>query len=448
MAVISGLGGLPGRKTVIFFAEALALPSNVQTQFESVVATANRFNVSVYSLDAAGLRVHSGQSETARRVNATGSTALHRDPDKPEGKLLDALELNEDNLRRDPAVSLRLLADRTGGFLINNTNDLAPGFRQIDDDRRFHYLLTYTPANADFHGEWRRIAVKVPGRNVTVRARSGYLAVRSPGLLPLLTYEGPAIAALERTPLPAQVPVRANAFVFPQPGTADARLAVLIATDGSPLAERSANQTDFTILARLKNMAGEVVRKGSERYRLPSDLRGQVLFFRQPTLPSGSYTLEYVVHDALGQRAGAGTAPVIVPDKRPAHPQVSSLLIVQRTEQVPAAERDVINPLYYGDMLLYPSLGEPISKRQSPALTFAFNMIPVSAITSAVLTLSQGDRTLGQTALPLGRPDAQGRIWHVSQIPIGNLTPGEYELAVTVVGGNAETRRTKFQIVE
>src|SRR6266550_7541605 len=75
-------------------------------------------------------------------------------------------------------------------------------FRQIDDDRRFHYLLTYTPANTDFDGQWRRISVKVPGRNVTVRARSGYLAVRSAGVLPLLTYEGPALAALEHAPLP------------------------------------------------------------------------------------------------------------------------------------------------------------------------------------------------------------------------------------------------------
>ncbi len=449
MAVISGLGELPGRKTVIFFAEALAIPSNVQTQFDSVVATANRFNVSVYSLDAAGLRVHSGQSETGRRVNATGAEALHRDPDKPAGKLLDALELNEDNLRRDPAVSLRLLADRTGGFLINNTNDLVAGFREIDDDRRFHYLLTYMPTNADFHGEWRRISVKVPGRKVTVRARSGYLAVRSPGLLPLLTHEGPAIAALERTPLPTQVPVRANAFVFPQPGAGDARLAVVVATDGGALAEQSASQTDFTILARLKDATGEIVRKGSQRYRLPSNLRGQVLFFRQPTLPSGSYTFEYVVHDALAQRAGAGTAPVSVPAKRTGHPQVSSLMIVQRTEQVPAAERDVTNPLYYGDVLLYPSLGEPISKRQSATLTLAFNVIPGSVPASALLTLSQDNRALGETALPLGTPDAEGRIWHVSQVPIGNLTAGEYEFAVIVAAnGNRETRRVKFQIIE
>jgi hypothetical protein len=92
--------------------------------------------------------VHSGQSETARRVNSIGAEALSRDPKEPGGKLTESLELNEDVLRRDPAVSLRLLADRTGGFLINNTNDLAGAFRRIDEDRRFHYLLSYLAVRA------------------------------------------------------------------------------------------------------------------------------------------------------------------------------------------------------------------------------------------------------------------------------------------------------------
>jgi VWFA-related protein len=453
MAVISGLGELPGRKTVIFFAEALAIPTNVLSQFQSVVATANRLNVSVYSVDAAGLRVQSGQSESARRVNSTGAEALQRDPDKAQGKLMDVLELNEDNLRRDPAVSLRLLADRTGGFLINDTNDLTPGLRRIDEDRRFHYLLTYTPANTDFRGEWRGITVKVPGRNVMVRARTGYLAVRAPGTLPLLIHEGPALAALERAPMPSHVPVRAGAFVFPQVGAADARLAVLVATDGGALAADKASataQTDFTILARLKDAAGDVVRKGSQRYRLSAaTLQGEVLFFRQPTLPPGAYTLEYVVHDALGQRAGAGTAPMTVQDNLAGQPQVSSLMIVRRTERVPAAERDATNPLYYGDLLLYPNLGEPISKRQTPVLTFAFNVIGGSAPARALLTLSQGERVLGETALPLGAADAAGRIWHVSQVPLASVAPGEYTLAVTVTAGDrSEARRTTFRITD
>lgn len=456
LAVITGLGQLPGRKSVIFFAEALAIPPNVQPQFESVVATANRFNVTLYSIDAAGLRVHSGQSETARRVNAIAAEGMNRDPDGP-GKFTETLELNEDVLRRDPAVSLRLLANRTGGFLIDSTNDLAGAFRRIDEDRRFHYLLTYTPKNADFHGEWRRIAVTVPGRSVTVQARSGYLAVRTPGALPLLHYEGPALAALDRTPLPAQLPVRAGAFVFPEAGRGESRVAVLVATDGGALAgnadqAKGTARTDFTILARLKDKTGEVVRKGSQPYRLAApaaNLRGDVLFFRQPTVPPGTYTLEYVIHDAMTSRASAGTMPVVVPDPVKDQPRVSSLVIVRRTERVPAGERDATNPLYHGDLLLYPNLGEPVSKRERPALSFAFSVIPGAAPARASLTLSQGERPVGEVPLTLGTPGADGRIQHVSQLPLASLPAGDYTLSVTVTApGFSETRRVSFQIVE
>ncbi len=461
LAVIAGLGELPGRKSVIFFAEALAIPPNVLSQFESVVATANRLNVAVYSVDAAGLRVHSGQSETARRVNSTGAQALDRDPDKPGGKLTEALELNEDVLRRDPAVSLRLLAGRTGGFLIDNTNDLAGGFRRIDEDRRFHYLLTYTPANSDFRGEWRRIAVKVPGREVTVRARSGYVAVRAPGALPLLSHEGPALAALERSPLPADVPVRAAAFVFPQP-KGPARVAVLVATRGSALTfdTQRANQTyrtDFTVLARIRDATGEVVRKASQPYRLAGPAaqvevarRGDVLFFRQPELGAGSYTLEYVIHDALAKRAGAGSMPLVVQDPRKAL-QVSSLVIVQRAERVPPSERGEGNPLYYGDLLLYPNLGEPVSKSAAKTVSFYFTVVSATGGPSAtaMLELVQGGNVIGKVPLQLAAPAADGRIQHVSQLPLASLQPGDYQLRITVTQATAvETRTAGFHVVE
>ncbi len=461
LAVITGLGELPGRKSVIFFAEALAIPPNVQSQFESVVATANRLNVAVYSVDAAGLRVHSGQSETARRVNSIGSMAMTRDPDRPEGKLTETLELNEDTLRRDPAVSLRLLADRTGGFLIDNTNDLARGFRQIEEDRRFHYLLTYTPAKSDFRGEWRRIAVKIARRNVTVRSRSGYLAVRAPGALPLLSYEGPALAALERSPLPADLPVRAAALVFPQP-KARARVAVLVATAAGSLTfdTQRANQTyrtDFTVLARIRDATGEVVRKASQPYRLAGPAaqvevakRGDVLFFRQPELEAGSYTLEYVIHDALAKRAGAGSMPLVVQDPRKAL-QVSSLVIVQRAERVPPNERGEGNPLYYGDLLLYPNLGEPVSKRAAKTVSFYFTVLPTTGgpPATAMLELVQGGNVIGKVSLQLAAPAADGRIQHVSQLPLASLRPGDYELRITVTQAAAvETRPAAFRVVE
>jgi hypothetical protein len=417
--------------------------------------TANRANVSVYTIDTAGLRVHSEEAETGRAVRGLGAASMTIAPDGSSGNSLGLMEVNEDTLRRSPRVSLTMLSEQTGGFLVESTNDLGKAAERIQRDRSSYYLLTYVPKNTNFDGKWRNLTVKVPGRKPTVRARSGYVAVRSPGALPLRSYEGPALAALERAPLPAELPVRGGAFVFPQPDGADPRMVVLVATDGSGLALGADNRkapahTDFTILARLKDAAGEVVRKASQRYALvEANARGGVLFFRQPTLSPGSYTLEYVVHDALGQRAGAASLSVVVPEPRLGWPQVSSVLIVQRAERVPANQRDAGNPLYHGDVLLYPNLGEPISRRLTSTLSFAFNVIPGGAPTQASVRLSQGDRALGQTALSLAAPDSQGRIWHVSQLPVGNLEPGVYELAVIVTANDStQTRRTRFEIVE
>src|SRR6185312_8831998 len=152
LAITATLGKLPGRKTVVFFAEGVAIPPAVLPHFRNVVATANRGNVSVYTVDAAGLRVHSTDAETGREVTAMGVAGITLTPTGENLSSLRMMERNEDVLRKDPRTSLTLLAQDTGGFLVDNTNDLAKAFRQIDADRRSYYLLTYSPRNANFDG--------------------------------------------------------------------------------------------------------------------------------------------------------------------------------------------------------------------------------------------------------------------------------------------------------
>jgi VWFA-related protein len=460
LALIDSLSMLPGRKTVVFFAEGLAIPPAVQARFESVVATANRANVSVYTVDSAGLRVHSDQAAMASNVNALGNAALDRDPEKG-GKLIESLEFNEDNLRKDPSVSLKMLADRTGGFLINNTNNLARGFQLIDADRRFHYLLTYAPKNSNFNGEWRRIAVKVSRPDVQVRSRTGYLAVRAPGALPLLAHEGPALADLERSPLPADLPVRAGVFAMPDakhPG----RVALLVAADAAsmtfqPDAAAQTWRTDFTLLARIKDAKGEVVRKASQPYRLSgpaakleASKRGDILFFRQPDLPPGSYTLESVVHDTLNQKAGTATAPFVVPEAKPGTLIASSLLIVRRSEKLPAGERGADNPLYFGDLLLYPNLGEPLKKSADKTLAFFMTIDPApGSAPTATLEILQKGQALAQLPMQLSTPDTTGRISHAGQLPLASFPAGQYVMRVTVSqGAQKEVRDAAFTVVE
>jgi VWFA-related protein len=78
LAVISPMQKLPGRKTIIFFSEGLKLPPNVQQKFPAVINAANRANVSIYSIDAAGLRIESGTAEAAREINSIAAARLEQ----------------------------------------------------------------------------------------------------------------------------------------------------------------------------------------------------------------------------------------------------------------------------------------------------------------------------------------------------------------------------------
>jgi VWFA-related protein len=72
---------------------------------------------------------------------------------------------------------LRDLAEATGGDLIEvgGTKDVGATFLRLLNEYRQRYLLSYTPTGVARNG-WHRIDVRVKQRNVTVRARPGYLA--------------------------------------------------------------------------------------------------------------------------------------------------------------------------------------------------------------------------------------------------------------------------------
>jgi VWFA-related protein len=76
MAIINSLRSRSGRKAIIFFSEGLAIPPAVQAHFRSVINTANRANVSIYAIDAAGLRVESPNAETAREITSWNATKI------------------------------------------------------------------------------------------------------------------------------------------------------------------------------------------------------------------------------------------------------------------------------------------------------------------------------------------------------------------------------------
>ena len=447
LSVVASLQDVPGRKTIVFFSEGLAAPPAALQAFRSVIDTANRANVTIYAVDASGLRAESVVSETRREMTAAGTDRIVQIETGSlpiGGSMLRVMERNEDMLRQDPHTSLGDLARDTGGVLVRDTNDLRSAFRRIEEDMRFHYVLTYAPQDQAFDGRFREIDVRVKRAGARVFARRGYFAVRSLGPMPILGYESTALAALDRAPVPNAFPIRAGGLSFPEalrPGLTP----MLVALDTDVLqfdvdTTEQAYAAEAVIVVRVRDTRGRVVYKTSQQYLLSGRLheldaakRGEILFYRQPELLPGAYSVEALAHDAKARRSSARISTVTVPSPESSHARVSSVVVVRRAERLAPGDRDETNPLHVGDLLLYPDVGVATRSRADKELAFFFTAYGERGRDTAgrIELLSRG-RVVSSAPLVLDAFDERGSQPHLQRMPIDTLPQGLYELRVTV----------------
>jgi VWFA-related protein len=463
-AVVNGLQRVPGRKTVVFFSEGMAIPDRVLPQFQAVIAEANRANVAIYTMDAAGLRTESPTAATAEAINAQAA-ARYRNLGKEDegGALMKDAERNEDLLRLNPQSGLGMLAEQTGGFLVRDTNDARGSFRQIAQDMRFHYVLGYTPSNDNYDGRFRNVKVKVRRGGTVVHYRRGYFAVRTRTSNPVLAYEAPAIAVLDRTgPRPEAFPFKGLALSFPQAGPTT-KVPVLVRIPGRSLkyapapAQRNVMAADLTVVVRVRNEYQQEVSRVSQHFQLSSPAAkleaaraGDILFYRETDLPPGQYMLDAVAYDAGATVASVKSWPLEVPGPGPSGAFLSSLVVIDHVEQVPAADRDPNNPLYFGEMLVYPSLGDPLRKSAAKAMGFYFTARGPATARKALLEVVHDGQVTASHPLTLPAPNATGLIQHAGTLPLPAFTPGTYELRLTLLAGieRLATRVAPFTVVE
>ena len=198
LALISGMGSLPGRKAIIFFSEGVAIPVVIASNFRAVISNANRANVSIYAVDAAGLRATSSDAEAGKALSTLGQqraaqAGAQRDA---SGSMMRDSELNEELIRHNPDSGLGKLADETGGMLISGTNNPGARLRQVNEDLHSYYVLTYSPKNQNYDGRFRQISVKVNRSGTDVQARKGYYALATTYDSPVLSFEASALAVL------------------------------------------------------------------------------------------------------------------------------------------------------------------------------------------------------------------------------------------------------------
>jgi VWFA-related protein len=464
LAVVKGLSRVPGRKTVVFFSEGMAIPERVQSQFLSVIHEANRGNVAIYTMDAGGLRTQSPTEETRREMMAYNEQrfrALGREG--AGGIMMKDAERNEDLLRLNPQAGLGQLADQTGGFLIRDTNDARPSFRQIAQDMRFHYVLGYTPANQEYDGRFRSVSVKVRRPGMEIHSRRGYFAVRPGQSSPLLPYEITAVTLLDRAgPKPDAFPLASLALNFPQGGST-VKVPVLLEIPGTAVKYQPDPRVkdtftgDLAVVVRIRNQYNQEVSRLSQHFELSAPAAklqaarsGNILFYREAELPPGRYTFEAVACDPATTQASVSTFAVDVPSPAAGGASLSSLVLVDRAERVPDFERDPANPLYFGEALLYPSLSRSYRKSLSKAVAFYFTARGVSSSRKALLEIVRDGQLIKGLPLDLPAPDADGQVQHAGALPLDAFGPGSYDLRLSLLDGAQRlvSSTTSFSVAE
>lgn len=462
MAIVNSMRRLPGRKAVLFFSEGVAIPPNVAQHFRSVINAANRANVSIYAIDAAGLRTESPLQSTRDEINARARRRMDN-LDKAfrdtSGPLTKGLERNEDLLNLNPQNGLMQLALETGGSFIGDINRIGPRLQEINQELNTYYLLSYVPTSENYDGKFRTITVKTRRSGIDLVSRKGYYAVGPTGSSPLFYYEALPLAALNRPTIPHDFPILAGSLNYPA-AKKTGLTAIEVEVPASaftfiPDNERNVYSTDFSILALIRDQSRQVVDKLSYHYALVGPLnslgnakKGKILFYRETSLPPGRYDIEAVAYDALSNRSSVTKRTLDMPEMSDDGLRLSSVAIIQRVEQL---KDKIESPFRVGDLMLYPNLGEPIRK-SAGQMGFYFNVYPAKVADgrpTLLLEVLQGTKSFAKVPLKLAAPDESGRIPFASALPLESLAPGDYELRVTVSDSSRKiSRGTPFSIVQ
>lgn len=187
--MVGSLAGVPGRKAMLYVSDGLpmrpgeeffyaaddkvrqsagsgsfagfqsnllqSLQYDASRRFRDLTNHANANEVTVYTLDAAGLRTSMMMSAETRSFNTNFSTTFE--------------SVKVQNLQS----TLLFMAERTGGQAIINTNNYSGGLERIGADFDHYYSLGYSPAHAG-NGRAYRLEVKVGQKGLRVRHRQGY----------------------------------------------------------------------------------------------------------------------------------------------------------------------------------------------------------------------------------------------------------------------------------
>jgi len=496
IGLVRQLSPLPFQKTAVLLTTGLTRPADL-TEWDSLIHQAVAGGVVFYAMDVYGLGVcqgdtdpdcvaHSAMASAESMLALAGGLSAAQGPASEGGQTIPGvtthsqggaaaaaagaaaaqgpssttkaavmMELaHQDDYLKAGVLSanrqeaIRELAERTGGFLIANTNNTGTLLRHVMEEVDTHYEVTYAPLADREDGRFRKIEVKLARPDWRVETRGGYYAVPETGEGPLSAEEMAGMRALDTQPHPHDFAFLLRAYRFREAGgMAQYAIAFELPIShltAAPAEDPSKRRLHTTLLALVKDSQGQIVDRVSKDVssevaadRLSAVQAELMTYERAVKLAPGHYSVEAAVVDREGNRAGTGAFEIDNPERR--ETAVSDIALVRRLVDL-GRTADAADPFEFAGNRVLPSLETGLPAGTQPAFYFVVYPQPGKAAKPKVrVQLLRDGRVIGTSTPPL--PPARTS----DGIPIvltESRDPGSYELRVMVADAGVSAERS------
>ena len=467
---------LPGRKTVLYFAQGLQSDATSENRLRDIVGAANRAGVSIYVIDANALTAQADQSMVAMMAignaksamaqagpaaaTSTGANGLPQSvPQAAPGlapmvsNQFDRYEGADPNANKSPLIGL---AESTGGAYVASGEDIKKPLRRLIEDMTTYYEASYVPPIENFDGQFRPIAVKPLRDGLKISSRAGYFAMPPDSGHTIRPFEAAVLKTLSEATLPTDVSFQAKVLRLGelQTGNENTVIVEVPLSSVETLNDPNANlySLHVTVVAQIKNKAGQVIEHFGEdipRHGALSSKESQPAFVsmqRHFTAEPGDYVLEAAVLDQNSGKAGAQRTEFQIP-RGSDEPFLSDVAMVHHIDPVPE-EADPDEPMRYGNGKVVPDVSDHVAKGTKD-LSFFFVVHPDGSAEQPRLEMEvlKTGEPIAQVPLRLSKTEGAVSVPYLATIQAGGLPSGEYQVIERLTqGGKTAERQLAFRI--
>jgi VWFA-related protein len=499
-SIVSAMRELPGRKSLILFADGFpvekkedptkpmiagtSLPTDNGSLLRPTNATltplqgvnrpysfdpsrvlseaAIRASVVVYSVDTRGLGVLS--LTAADNVGRSSSASIR--------------ELESDRVELDRAgrAESGLVADATGGLFVQNTNDLNLGLKRIMDDQKGYYLIGYRPGSDTFDRRFHKISARVVNRSdLIVRTRSGFYGVTEDEARPA------TLTAADRFQRALTSPFAVNDInvrltpIFTSTATTGPVLRSMLHISARDLTFKEEpdgwRTTQLVLRGLLFGDNGRIIdeHRGSFTVRLRGatfervQTQGFDYVFNMPAKKPGGYQFRVAIIEESSARVGSAGQYVEVPDLKQKRLALSGILLNAAGPASDGATQSAIDATEGPLRAQAPETNSGARRfRRNTAINYDYLVFnaggnPTGGRLTALVHLYREGKLVLEHNSPvdlLQQTEASG-VLVGGRLKLGtDLGPGEYVLEITVrdplakKGQDTATQLADFEIVE